>query len=333
MLAGEAGSGAALGLVALVARVLAPPGSRSRLSIFIYHRVRPGRDPLFPNEPDAKSFERQLVVLARLFDFLPLGEAVRRLRTNSLPARPACITFDDGYADNAEVALPILRRHRIPATFFVSTGYLDGGRMWNDTIIESVRCATGDTLDLGSIGLGAFAIGTVDERRATIDTLLGRFKYLETQEREDRCAAVCGICEASPPEDLMLRSDQLRELRAAGMELGAHTVSHPILARTPDEIARREIADGRDALNAIADAPVALFAYPNGKPGVDYDARHVAIVRSLGFDAAVSTAWGVATAETDVFQLPRFTPWDKTRARFALRLIENLAKPVRGAPH
>jgi hypothetical protein len=68
---------------------------------------------------------------------------------------------------------------------------------------------------------------------------------------------------------------------------------------------------------------VRLFAYPNGKPGRDYSREHVDMVRELGFEAAVSTAWGVGHAASDPYQLPRFTPWDKTPGRFALRLLHN----------
>jgi peptidoglycan/xylan/chitin deacetylase (PgdA/CDA1 family) len=64
------------------------------------------------------------------------------------------ITFDDGYADNVEVALPILLRYEIAADFFVSTGFLDGGRMWNDTVIEAFRATPLDRVDLGDFGLG-----------------------------------------------------------------------------------------------------------------------------------------------------------------------------------
>ena len=67
-----------------------------------------------------------------------------------------------------------------------------------------------------------------------------------------------------------------------------------------------------------------LFAYPNGKPGEDYLPRDVALVRELGFDAAVSTAWGASGHGSDPFQLQRFTPWDRTKARFGLRLLRNL---------
>jgi peptidoglycan/xylan/chitin deacetylase (PgdA/CDA1 family) len=316
----------------LIAGALAPAGKRARLSVLIYHRVRAVTDPLFPDELDGAGFDRHLSILSSLFNLLPLQEAVRRLRDDDLPARPACITFDDGYADNATVALPMLQRHGMTATFFISTGYLDGGRMWNDTVIESVRQAVGDTLDLTSIGLQPFPITTHRARREAIDTLLATFKYLDPAERSDRCAAVQELAKAAPPDDLMLTSMQVRELQNGGMDIGAHTVSHPILTRTSLDAARQEIGDSRDVLQALTGRAVSLFAYPNGKPQVDYNAQHVLMTRDLGFDAAVSTGWGVACNATDPFQLPRFTPWDRTAAGIKLRLLRNLTAPIAGSP-
>ena len=131
----------------------------------------------------------------------------------------------------------------------------------------------------------------------------------------------------------MLSTAQLRQLQAAGMELGAHTMSHPILSTLPDHAARLDIANGKRQLEDALQAPVALFAYPNGKMGVDYGAPHVDIVRSLGFTAAVATDWGVARpgAGLDLLQLPRFTPWDRGRLAFLWRLRQN-RRPARPAP-
>lgn len=307
----------------LLFEVLAPPGSRSRLSVLIFHRVRARADPLFPSEPDAVEFEAQLRWVQGWFNVLPLPAAVAGLREGTLPARPLCITFDDGYADNATLALPILRKLGLHATFFVATGYLDGGRMWNDTVIEAVRRAAGPRLELAALGLGSHAIGSDAERRAAIDALLRALKYLPHARREGKAQAVADVVGARLPNDLMMTERQVRELHAAGMAIGAHTVTHPILAGLSDAAARAEIAESKRVLERLLGAEVALFAYPNGRPGQDYTAAHVAMVRELGFAAAVSTAAGAATVGGDLHQIPRFTPWDKTRWRYGLRLARN----------
>jgi peptidoglycan/xylan/chitin deacetylase (PgdA/CDA1 family) len=293
------------------------------VSILIYHRVVPEPDPLVPEAVCAKEFDWQLAVLNRWFTVLSLREATARLRDGTLPLRAACITFDDGYADNVTIALPLLRRRRLPATFFLATGFLDGGRMWNDSVIETVRRVQGDTLDARSLGLGTLFVSSIDLRRRAIDSLLRAIKYLPPEQRQTRVEELRLQVREDLPPHLMMRAEQVRELHASGMEVGAHTVSHPILASLNPQRARSEIGESKNQLEAITGAQVTLFAYPNGKPGRDYRAEHVDMVKRLGFEAAVCTAWGVAHAASDPFQLPRFTPWDRTPARFLLRLMQN----------
>lgn len=307
--------------------VLAPGGTRG-LSILVYHRVLPHADPLFPAMVDAGRFSVQLDVLARCFNVLPLSEALARMRSASLPPRAASITFDDGYADNEAVALPLLRSRGLHATFFVAAGFLDGGRMWNDTVIEAVRLTPCKAFDCRFLGIGQVPVDTPGEKRSAVDILLGSLKYRPAHERAELVARIAAESRASLPGNLMMSSSQVRSLHSAGMEVGSHTVSHPILAMLPAPAARSEIAGGRDALEAITGSKVGLFAYPNGKPGRDYLPEHVGMVRALGFDGAVTTAWG---AGGDLFQLPRFTPWDRSPLRFALRLAHNLTYPAANA--
>jgi len=303
-------------------------GGRRAPAILIYHRVLPQPDPLFPGEVHREQFDRQLGWLKSRFNVLPLLDAVQLAAQGRLPPRSACITFDDGYADNAEVALPVLQQHGLHATFFIATGFLDGGRMWNDTVIEAVRRAPGDVFDATALDLGRHAIGNWDARRSAIRALVGQLKYLPMEQRLQAVGKVAQLSGAELPRDLMMSSAQLRKLHGAGMGIGGHTVNHPILARLPAAEARREIAQGRAALEAALDAPVRMFAYPNGKPGQDYLPEHVAMVREMGFDAAVSTSWGASRGETDWYQLPRFTPWDQGIGKFGLRLARNMLQPA-----
>lgn len=303
----------------------------ARLSILIFHRVLEQPDPLFPGELDAARFDRLCARLARDWRVLTLGQAVALRAQGRLPPRALCISFDDGYADNATVALPILQRHGLAATFFVATGFLDGGRMWNDTVIESLRRSPQPWVDLRAQDLGRWPLGSVAERRAAIDAVLPRIKYLPLAAREPLLRELIAAAGCPPlPDALMMRSAQVRALADAGMEIGGHTVRHPILTELPDAQARAEIGDGRVRLQQISAQAVEVFAYPNGGPDRDYDQRHVAMVRALGFQAAVSTAAGVAGADADVWQLPHFTPWDRGDARWALRL---LARRVGSAAH
>jgi peptidoglycan/xylan/chitin deacetylase (PgdA/CDA1 family) len=305
---------------------LSPAGPRARLSILIFHRVRARTDPLFPAELDAAQFGRILGWLSDWFNVLPLDEAVARLANRTLPARAASITFDDGYADNFECALPILQAHGLKATFFIATDFIDGSCMWNDRLIESVRGCRKVEADLGCVGLGSVDMGRIEARRALVDALLLRLKHLEPGARSARVLEVEAALGKPALPALMMSSGQIRALRRAGMQIGAHTCSHPILASTADDEARREIERSKAAVEGLLDEPVGLFAYPNGKPSVDYGPRHVEMVRAAGFTAAVSTAAGVSTFEVDRFLLPRFSPWGHSRLRYAARLIANVTR-------
>ena len=305
-----------------------PAGPAARLSIAIFHRVLPQPDPLFPGEVWRERFDELCRWYAAWFHVLPLDEAAERLQAGTLPSRALCITFDDGYADNHDLAMPILQAHGLCATFFIATGFLDGGRMWNDTVIEVVRRCQGSALELGDIGvdgLGRIELETLDARRQSIDRILGAIKYLDPVLRQslvDRIAERAGV---TLPDNLMMRSEQVRALRRGGMQVGAHTVNHPILARQDEAAARGEMARSKATLEDLLGEPVPLFAYPNGKPGRDYGARDVALAQRAGFRAAVSTGHGAARRGTDLlFQLPRFTPWDRSAWRFGLRMWRNL---------
>lgn len=311
-------------LIRTALSALSPANSHARLSILIFHRVLAVPDPLFPGEVDIKRFDELLAWIADWFNVLPLDEGVDRLKKGCLPARAAAITFDDGYADNWLNAVPVLQKHGLNATFFIATGFLDGGRMWNDTLIESVRGASVPLIDLSWLALGEISLATVATKQAALALLIPAIKHMPVTQREAAVARVAEECRATLPEDLMLSTTQLRALRSCNMGVGAHTVTHPILAKLDATAAYSEMAASREALEALLGERVGLFAYPNGKLGQDYLPEHVAMARSIGFDAALSTNWGASSKASDEFQLQRFTPWDKSRAKFGARLVRNL---------
>jgi peptidoglycan/xylan/chitin deacetylase (PgdA/CDA1 family) len=312
-------------LFRFLANRLSPGGPNARLSILIFHRVLPEPDPLFPSEATVESFDAQMGLLKSLFNVLPLPEAVERLQAGTLPARAAAITFDDGYADNLTLALPILQKHELHATFFIATSYLNGGRMFNDTVIESIRRSPHAQLDLSDLGLGAHDLGSDAAKAKAIGKILPQVKYQPLDARDTTVVAITARAGAARlPDDLMMTTTQLKQLHAAGMEIGGHTHRHPILAKLDNTEAQAEIAAGKAWLEETLGDRVRLFAYPNGKPGADYLPEQAGIVRGLGFDAAVSTQRGVSAAGTDRYQLRRFTPWDTNRTAYALRLLQNL---------
>lgn len=298
-------------------------GGRRPLSILIYHRVLTERDWMLPDVPIADEFRWQMSLMKRHFNMLSLPDAVRLLRENRLPARAACITFDDGYADTATVAYPILAELEIPMTIFVASGYLDGGIMWNDAILESVRRFSTNTLDLQEVGLPCYSLASRTEKQQAAYDLMARCKYLESGQRQHVADYLVRKASSMLPNTLMMTHTQTRNLAERGVEMGGHTLNHPILTRLTPAEAQAEIADGKAHLESITGRPVRLFAYPNGQAGVDYNPSHIHMVQEAGFEAAVTTDQGVSSYKTDPFQLPRYTPWAKSKSRFLLRMALN----------
>jgi len=295
-------------------------GKHKKVFILIYHRVLDQPDFMRPGEADKLTFTWQMQLIANHFNVLPLHDALQRLQDNTLPPRAVCITFDDGYADNYTNALPILKQFNLTAIFFIASGFLDGGRMWNDTVIEAVRNYRNPVLDLTDIGLGQLNVVDDAQKSRVADQIIQQIKHLPLTQRDQYTAYIAAQSQ-NLPNDLMMTSEQLKMLHQSGMEIGGHTVNHPILAKLDEEEARTEIEENKAILESLLNTRLNIFAYPNGKPEQDYLKEQISLVRKAGYQSAISTQWGVTTKETDRYQLPRFTPWDKHAIKFMVRII------------
>ena len=294
---------------------------RPGLSILLFHRVLAERDPFRPGDLTAAEFDGIVGILTRNFAVLPLDDAVSRLEANALPRGALAITFDDGYRDNLDVAAPILAAHGAPATVFVSTGFLDGRWMFNDRVIEACKVTRCTSAPFPSLRAEPLDLSTVEAKVAAAHAILDNAKYLEFDARLAAVADFEDRLGVRPTPGPMLDEDGVRRLRASGMAIGAHTVDHPILANLDDSAARAQVHQSRERLIDILREPVTQFAYPNGQPGRDYGQTHVAMVKEAGFRCAVSTTPCTARPGMDRYELPRFTPWDKSGWRFAARLL------------
>ncbi|PCI70448.1 MAG: hypothetical protein COB26_02860 [Piscirickettsiaceae bacterium] len=294
-----------------------------RLSILIFHRVLESYDFMRSGEITAKEFDEKMALVARYFNPLSLNDAVTKLKQGTLPQRAICVTFDDGYRDNADTAYPILKKYNIPATFYVATGFLDGGRMWNDTVIEAIRLYLKKSINLTDINLGNHELNSDSQREVAAQNIIQQIKHLPQRERTEKVDAIASMV-GKLPNDLMMDSTQIQTLNKLGIDIGGHTVTHPILAKLSSEQAEQEIREGKAVLESLIQKPLTSFAYPNGKLGQDYLPEHVEMVEKLDFKAALSTQWGVSNNKSDIYQLNRFTPWDKSNNKFMARLVKNL---------
>jgi peptidoglycan/xylan/chitin deacetylase (PgdA/CDA1 family) len=302
-------------------RVARAVDRRPGLSIMLFHRVLTDYDPFRPGDLTATEFEAIVEVLTRDFTVLPLDEAVARLEANSLPPAAASITFDDGYRDNLEIATPLLAQHGIVATIFITTGFLNGEWMFNDRVIEACRQTRKASMVFRALGSQPIDLSGEKARVRAAHAILDKAKYLDFGARVAAVAELEEALEVRLGRGPMLDADGVRQLRNAGMAIGAHTVDHPILTKVDDATARAQIHESRHHLVELLREPVTQFAFPNGKPGKDYGTTHVHMVVESGFHCAVSTLPCTARPGMSRYELPRFTPWDKAPWRFASRLI------------
>lgn len=302
--------------------LLMPGGLWGRHQVLLFHRVLDSPDTMLPDEWDVASFDELVKRLGKVFNVLPLNDAIDLAQRRKLPSASISITFDDGYADNFTYALPILEKHGVSATFFIASGYLNGGRMWNDTLIETARRLPSGDFEYPLCGGGTVEIRGDDDRREIAYRAIRDCKHLPASERAHQVEIFSRLQSDPLPDDLMMNTQQLLEMADSEFaEIGAHTRSHPILANCNDDIAREEITHSVEDLAQVLGFKPRLFAYPNGKRGRDYLPSQARIVQEVGLKAAVATDWGVLKSDTDLYQIPRFTPWSRNTNRFVFDLF------------
>lgn len=293
----------------MIARSLLHALSKDKLSVFLFHKVPLQADLLVPGELSLPAFERVLDQVVSHFQVLPLQEAVARLASGRLPRRAACITLDDGYADWMQGVAPALRKRNLHATFFITTGQLDGLPLWHERIQAAVRAHPGPVLDIAMPSLGVCSLATLADRQAMVVQLERKLKYLTLTAREQALQRLESAAGVRPDQLTRMSGGQLRDLHSQGFDIGSHTVHHPILDYCNETEVAEEVGSVREQLTAMVGGTIAGFAYPNGRPYADFSRHHVEAVRHAGYRYAVTTHWGVANRQTSVFQIPRFTPW------------------------
>ncbi len=288
--------------------------------ILSYHRVNDERDPFFPSLP-TEVFERHMAFVGDTYVVLPVEELVERMARGRVPRNALAITFDDGYRDNPTHAAAVLARYGLPASVFLATGVIGTGKaLWFDRLALAFKLTRVGTYRApwGSED----RLTTAEERLGALGHALRHLKSVPDEERRRGVEAVLvalGVLDEGAFKSLMLSWDDVQALTGLGVTIGAHTVSHPILARLGPEGARAEIEGSRDMIAAACGRRPRAFAYPNGK-AEDFGGAVGRLVREAGFSCAVTTVFGVNTARTSPYALRRGGPWEQELPTFALKL-------------
>jgi peptidoglycan/xylan/chitin deacetylase (PgdA/CDA1 family) len=287
----------------------------------MYHRISICDDQWSIDIVNPSSFESQLQYLRNNYAIVPLSNLLQYLqvRHRSSIKRIAALTFDDGYKDIVTYALPLLNKYHVPATIFLATGYIGSDTpFWWDNVGYAIEYTQRRVLKLGQFG--DYQFDTLTQRRATASTIIERLKKLPNESRIRVINELLSEAGVSMPEklvkELILSWEGVHQLSAAGIDIEAHSVTHPILTNMSLERARREVIESRSDIEKQLNHPVTLFAYPNG----DCSPEIVKILKEEGFVGAVTTNPVWITSRSSPYLLGRIMLFDEDFAILKLRL-------------
>lgn len=310
-------------------------------TILTYHRIGTPASEALACGPDLVSpdrFRAQVRWLRRRYEVLPVGEAFARMQAATRPVRPlASITFDDGYRDNVETALPILLQEGCRATLYATVEAVhDRLPPWTHRLARDLVAITGDrhavTPERGEphpLIESCLRECAEGDRAAAIHRAVGRGKNLQDADRAalvdaaDRLAGGAGRI-AAP----MIGVEGVRAWRAAGMEVGSHTLRHRVLARLSREECRRDLGASRASLEEICGGPVVHLSYPNGGAG-DWNTTTSEDAAAAGYQTAVTTIEGHNHPGSDPMALRRLAGAEEPIPVFATRLSGIWSAPRR----
>jgi peptidoglycan/xylan/chitin deacetylase (PgdA/CDA1 family) len=300
-------------------------GGRPGVPVLMFHNVgHPPETAYLPGHMKVgeEKLERLLAALARSgYGTLTVSGMVEAFERGERPADKVVLTFDDGYRDNLDRLLPLLRRHGARATVYVQTGPMQGTLNWLHHYFWVLH-------EAGPHKLGELLAARLDrpELRARLAALprepvaaeyqLKRLlKYEIAAPDRDRILAEAfrdiGGDEAALARAVYLGPEDCRALDAAGVELGAHTVNHLVLSSLEPAQQRREIEQSRSDLQGWLGHDVPAFAYPYGRTW-DYNPETLAILRDLGFRSAITAMPGFNDPQTPRLELRRFAVNDES---------------------
>ena len=288
--------------------------------VLLYHRVNDEKNPISATIP-VKVFRRQMEVLSRYFNVLPLEELVNRALRREIPPKAIAITFDDGYRDNYENAFPILKQFRLPATIFLATGPLESGApLWHDLVFEAFRFTNAEFV---SVDGKDYPLRTAAQKGTALFAFreyLRMYDYRSWGNLIEQVIARLGVLPDSMSNRAQTLSwDEIEEMSKNDITFGAHTVTHPILTRMSLAEATAEIKASKEAIEEKLRSPVRVFAYPNGRQD-DFNQSIKQVLKEAGFLCAATILWGTNSIDTDPFELRRIGIWDTDTKTYALKL-------------
>jgi peptidoglycan/xylan/chitin deacetylase (PgdA/CDA1 family) len=255
---------------------------RPGVAILGYHRVHDGADDPLGLSITPERFEAHLAIIARIAKPMRLADAARSLRTGNVPSRAVVVTFDDGYAGNLHVALPLLERYAVPATIFITSGNR-GGEFWWDRLVR-LRPQDPASGDFYALAVKLESLGHTEREEA--------LRQLELRSSPT----------AAEPIHRSLTITEMQQLAASPLiDIGAHGVTHQPLPTLTVQEQQVEIGRSRQDLEELLHSEVVSFAYPHGA----LTPQTSTLVEKAGYVTACCSKVDVATADAPPLALPR----------------------------
>lgn len=284
---------------------------KNNIIIIVYHRVGPYKDKspmlLSPSE-----FERQCIYLMKSYKIISLSELIQNILENKpLQKKVAIITFDDGYKDNYIYAFPILKKYKIPATIFLTSGHIGTDNLFWFDKIEYVLSNT-KLKDMELDYYGKISLNKKENRRQTILDIIEKLKQIPEEDKNkfiENIVQLSDVDISNIGKNTILSWDDVKAMYEFGIDFGSHTVTHPILKNMSLRNIKHEIVWSKKTIENRLGQPVYSFSYPNGKVN-DFDNQISSVVKNAGFKCAVTTIQRAVSPKSDLYKLGRLYSTD-----------------------
>lgn len=281
---------------------------------FNYHRIGDREKSSFDRaifSCTEQAFEQQIIVLKQHFKIIDTVELAKIVERNeAINDRFAVITFDDGYLDNFTLALPILRKHQVKAVFYLTTGFLDSNKItWWDEIAYLLRKSVGNEYQLPN-SISKYAL--IEDN---IDNII---RNIMSEIKQTKCFSVLGALEdirmkfplahqtlLIEEHQLFMNWQQAQELLKQGMEIGSHTLTHPILSQIDIEHHEKEIIDSKLLLEERLNYEINSIAYPVGRYYC-YNEKSIEFTLAAGYKIAFNNEPGFHRSISNALDINRF---------------------------
>ncbi|MBD3289422.1 polysaccharide deacetylase family protein [candidate division KSB1 bacterium] len=284
----------------------------NRFRILVYHRVnnqRHIRNPVAKAMSiSVRRFERQLKFLQKYFNIVSLDSITNALgQKKALPRHSLAITLDDGYRDNYLYAFPLLKKYKLPATIFLTTGYLGKqSNLWWDTLHQIT--AMSESKELWQFCERRLNIKFRGVRRTRYLQLVDYLKSIDISARDQFIGELKSQFQIIKGKDdlraELLAPAEVKEMSAAGISFGSHTVSHLIVSKSDEQLVKQELIQSKKEIEEITGRDVFAFAYPNGAAD-DFDEKSIELLQECGYELALTNIGGINSIADNQFTLKR----------------------------